>query len=185
MKSLLSIFVIAVCVGVYFVYVKPMTVDIKAYRAQKAEFVDLLNKVQQITEKRDALSQDYDSISTEEIDRLNKIVPETFNSVQMLNNLSVLVSKYGVSIKDFKVTPDNKNTIDIAPDSSSNYKTTNITMKFNGQYDQFIKVLNEIESSLVLIDIIGLDITGGSAGGKLSQSTSMDYTLEAKTYSLK
>jgi len=184
MKSLVSIFVIVLSVGTYFYYIKPLTIDIKTKSAQKAEYDNVLNRVKEIKEKRDAVFSEYNSIPSVDIERLNKIIPSEVNSVGMLNDLSALASASGLKVVDYKVNnPNSSNREEIVSDGSKMYNTSSITLKINGQYNQFIKFLTSIESSLSLLDIVSLNVKQGSEKG--SSLATMDYTLEANTYSLR
>lgn len=182
MKSLLSILVIVVSVGVYFVYIKPLTVEVKVQMAQKAEIDRVLNRVKEIKEKRDAVFLDYNSISLEEIEKLNKILPETINSVVILNDLSTLAAQYGLTIKDYKV--DNftiENNAVSEGETVEPYKETKLTLKLIGSYNQFVTFISKVESSLRLMDIVHLGIKQGGGG----PANLLEYTLEVNVYSLK
>ena len=182
MRPLISIGVIAVCIGAYFVYIKPMTVDIKVHSLKKEEYSNVLNRVKEITEKRDSILADYESIPQTDIDRLNKIIPEKLNSVLLLNDLSVLGAKYGISIKDFKVTDNNSNSDSIVSSSGSIYKTSSVTIGMKGEYIQMLNFLWNVESGLSLIDVVNLSVkpVADSKGTQL-----VDFTLEANIYSLR
>ncbi|TSC70387.1 MAG: hypothetical protein CEO12_411 [Parcubacteria group bacterium Gr01-1014_46] len=183
MKPILSIAVIAVCIGVYFVYIRPMTVDIKLLNIKKAEYKNVLNRVKEINEKREAILSEYNSIPEADIDRLNKMVPETLNSVELLNNLSVIGAQHGIIIKEFRAVDTSSNNSDVVSNTGSPYKTNTITMRLTGQYNQFINYLWNVESGLSLIDVTNLIIRSSSEGGK--GPALMDFTLEAKVYSLR
>lgn len=185
MKSILSIAVIAICVGMYFMYIKPMTVDIKLLTAKKDEYTQVLNRVKEIKEKREAVLAEYNSISAEEVDRLNKIIPEKVNSVALLNNLSAIGERYGVAIKDYKLSEADASGRDVlGTGAPGSYKTTTMSMHLIGRYDQFLNYLEDIEYSLSLIDVVSLNIIPG-APSKTGEAGQMDFTLEANTYSLR
>ncbi len=192
MRPLLSIFVIAICVGAYFMYIKPMSVEVRVLNAKKAEYNHLLNTVQEIKEKRDAVLLDYNTLSPEEIDKLNKIIPATLNPVLYLNDISSLALKNNLLIKDYRVA-DNQNGVITATETVSvnSYKTTNITIRVSGSYQQFLNFMNEIESALSLTDVVSLKIDAPGSGtmspsGQIKNVVlPLDYTLEAKVYSLK
>ncbi len=184
MKSITSILVIAVSIGAYFVYMKPLIVEIKIKSAQKSEYDNVLNKVKEIKEKREAVFSDYNSIPSADIERLNKIIPSEVNSVAMLNDLGALVSASGLKVVEYKVSkPDSSNRENIVSDSDKMYTTSSISLKVSGQYNQFINFLTSIESNLSLLDIVSLSIKQGAE--KVGASPPMDYTLEANTYSLR
>ncbi len=185
MRSILSIGVIAICVAMYFVYIKPMTVEVKARKAEKEEYTKVLTRVDEIKIKRDTIIEEYNSIPPEEIDRLNKIIPEKINSVSLLNDLSVLGSTYGIVIKDFKVAdPDNSSRDVIGGGAPGSYKTSHITMSIVAQYEDFLNFLEDIEYSLSLLDVVNINILPGSLT-KSGAPGPMQITLEANTYSLR
>ena len=43
MKSLAPLLVIALCIGAYFVYIKPMAVEVKINTIKKSQYSDVLN----------------------------------------------------------------------------------------------------------------------------------------------
>ncbi len=185
MRSILSIGVIAICVGMYFMYIKPMTVEVKARRAEKEEYTKVLTRVDEIKTKRDNIIAEYNSISPEEIDRLNKIIPEKINSVSLLNDLSVIASAYGITIKEFKITDgDNASRDVVGANVSGVYKTSHITMNVNANYEVFLSFLEDIERSLSLIDVVNLNIVPGPTL-KSGAPGPMQISLEANTYSLR
>jgi Tfp pilus assembly protein PilO len=185
MKSILSILVISICVGMYFLYIKPLTVEIKVKNAQKAEYTKVLNRVKDIKEKREAIIADYNSISPEEVERLNKIVPEKINSVALLNDLNTIAERYSLVIKDFKlIESDNASHDVVNQENSGTSKTNQITLHVNGSYTDFLNFLEDIEYSLSLMDIVTLNIIPGSLS-KNGEATTMEFALEANTYSLR
>jgi len=185
MRSILSIGIIAICVAMYFVYIKPMTVEVKARKAEKEEYTKVLTRVDEIKVKRDNIIAEYNSISPEEIDRLGKVVPEKINPVALLNDLSVIGSAYGIIIKDFKVTDSDNTSRDVVgSEIPGSYKTSRITMNISAQYEEFLNFLEEIEYSLSLIDIVNLNIVPGEFS-KSGAPGPMQISLEANTYSLR
>lgn len=186
MKSLMSIFIIAVCIGTYFVYIKPLSVEVKALNVKKAEYADVLSRVKEIKEKRDAILLDYDSISPDDIDRLNKIIPETVDPTTLANDISNLGSKYGISVKDFKVNePSGGQREGVVGDIGQVYKTTSVSVALTGGYSQFLEFLSEVESGLSLFDIIKLNVKPGAQSGNQANQSNYTFTLEANVYSLR
>lgn len=183
MKSSISLLIIAVCIASYFVYIKPMSAEIRGLNAKKDEYNNILDRVKEINEKRDAVSMEYDTISQEELDRLNKIIPEKIDSTILSNDVSSIARKYGMSLKEFKVVNNGNANQIVESNSSETYKTTTVTMKLSGQYNQFLSLLEEMEYGLNLIDVTNLIIKQGSETNNLQAQ--MDYTLEFKTYSLR
>lgn len=185
MKSLLSILVISISVGVYLVYIKPLAVDVRVQIAKKEEIEKVLNRVKEIKDKRDSVFEDYNAISSKDIEKLNKIIPEEVNTVEILNDLSSVASQYGLSVTEYKAENELMNNSAVSESDgavSETFKKTHIIFNLKGQYAQFVEFLETIESSLRIVDIVQLGIKGGSSSGP---ATSLEYTIHATVYSLK
>src|SRR5258708_4312003 len=102
MKLTLPITLIVISLGMYFLYISPTVAEIKALNLKKAEYNTALVSASELKAKRDQVLIDYNNISSGDIDRLNKIIPEQFNSVLFANDLNTVASSYGLLVKDFK-----------------------------------------------------------------------------------
>lgn len=185
MKFALPIIIIAICVGMYFIYIGPTVSEVKALSLQKANYNDVLSKSRELKAKRDDVLIDYNNISNSDIDKLNKIIPETFNSVLFANDINSIAGRNNLVIKDFKVNPqrtEDRSTMTNQQKNNS-YKTTIITFKLVGQYSQFVRFLIDLESNLRLVDVVKLSIK--TVGGQRSTDESLEYLLEINTYSLR
>ena len=182
MKSLIPFIVVAVSVGAYFMYINPAFREINILREKMTEYTDVLEKSKELKNKRDSVLSAYNNISEEDITRLNKIIPETFDTVLLANDINDIASRYGLSVKDIRVnTPDSGSRVVLAEPMNKLYKTTAVTFGLNGQYEQFVKFMKDIESSLRLLDVRSLTVKSSGKPG----SNSLDYSLAVYTYSLR
>ena len=185
MKLTFPIIIVVVCLGVYFLYINPTAMEVKTLSAKRVEYLTALEKSKELKVKRDAVLVDYNNISSDNIDRLNKIIPDTFNPVLFVNDMNVLASKYGMTVKDFRVDNPETPTRDaiITQPQGKTYKTTVITFRLDAPYSQFQGFLNDLESSLRLVDVTSLSVR--SVGGQGGGGGVLDYLLEMNTYSLR
>lgn len=185
MKSALSLVVMGICVGVYFVYISPTVSEVKSLSLKKASYDNVLVQSKEVVAKRDSIFIDYNSIPKDDIDKLNKIVPETFNSVLFANDINALASSNSMAVKDFKVNPQKTDDREAMTNEqvAKPYMTTVVTFRLVGQYSQFIKFLTDLESSLRLLDVVNLSVK--TLGGQMSTDNSLEYSLEINTYSLR
>ena len=185
MKALTPFLIIGICVGMYFLYMGPVITEIKDLQAKKDEYTNVLNKVKEIKDRRDAVSAEYNNISPENFERLNKIIPKKFDSVVFVNDVNNIASRNGVILKSYKEngssSASSETTTTEAPEAI--YRTNIIIMNFVGPYKQFLSFLSELETSLQLVDVITLDILS-SSGVKLADNQ-YQYTLEVNVYSLR
>jgi Tfp pilus assembly protein PilO len=184
MKSTIPFVIMAVCIGMYFVYIKPTIADIGEKRLKKAEYDNVLGRVQEIKQRRDTLSTKYNDISSENIEKLNRIIPSKFDPTKFIYNLNSISSKYGMIINNVKTdytTPRAENPETQVGESS--FKTVSAKISLNGRYDQFMSFMRDLEKSLELMDVVDLSIRAGSVkrGG---EDLNLSYNLEIYTYSL-
>ena len=185
MKFSLPFIIIAISLGMYFFYINPTVAEIKTLSSKKVEYNNALVGAGELKAKRDDVLTQYNNISADNIDKLNKIIPATFNSVLFANDVNSIASGDGMSIKDFKVdepTTDLRDTI-LSQSQNNLYKTTVITFSVIGQYSQFLKFIGSLESSLRLVDIVGLSVK--TLGGQKSGDSPLQFLLEMNTYSLR
>lgn len=182
MKSVTPFIIIALCIGMYFMYISPQLADIQVKIDRKNEYAAALDKVKELKDKKDALSTKYNSIPQEDVDMLNKIIPKQFDPVYFANDVNSISSKYGMAVKDIKINYVIPRGMDGVQVGDTNYKIIDAKLKLNGKYDQFMKFLKDLESSLRLLDVINLDVR--VAGTKKGEEVNLEYTLEIRTYSL-
>lgn len=185
MKLALPFIIIAISIGVYFVYISPTVEEVRVLSAKKVEYSNALVGAEELKTKRDNVLIDYNNISGENIDKLNKIVPETFNSVLFANDVNAIASGYGLIVKDFKINEPKTDVRDVIINQPANrlYKTTVVTFSVDGQYGSFVKFIQNLESSLHLVDITGLSMK--TLGGQKSADSPLQFLLEMNTYSLR
>ena len=185
MKNLTPFIIIAISLGMYFLYVSPTMADIRLLSAKKSEYTNVLLKSKELAQKRDSMLSAYNSIREEDESRLSKVIPTTFDQVRLVNDINAMANRYGMKVLDFKVE-ESKAEIrsDIISQSKEElYKTIAVTFTTNGQYIEFIRFLRDLESSLRLIDVGSLSIK--TDGGKSSGAHSLDYSIQIYTYSLR
>lgn len=185
MKTFIPFFVIAICVGMYFLYINPMWTEIGLKRAEKAQYTNILEKVRELKTKRDEISARYNNIPAEDIEMLGKIIPSKFDGASLANDINVMASRYGMNIKEFRTTApktETRETGDVAI-VDEKYRTIITSFKLSGQYGEFLKFLKDLQSSLHLVDIVNLSIRPVS--GTKTGDANLEYSLDVQTYSLR
>lgn len=185
MKFITPAIILALSIGMYLTYLSPSMNEVQVLNIKKSRQVNILSTAKQLANKRDAISTDYNNISGSDIDKLNKIIPESFSSVLFINDISGMAGKSALTIKEFKVDEPKTEIRDaiLIKSKGETYKTTTIKLKLRGQYSQFVKFVSDLESSLRLVDIEQLSIK--PIGGQGSSQNSLEYLLEMNTYSLR
>lgn len=181
MKTLTPIAIIAICFGMYFLYIKPQTDQIKAISQKRDEYYLVLKKVQDISKKREELSVAYNSISQADIDRLNKMIPKTIDVVILANDLSTAAAQNRLVFRDYKADVGDSSQQVVFEGSVIPYKVSTISFKLDGSYNDFLTFLATIESNLRLLDVTGLTVEADPGQDK---KETMHFSLQISTYSL-
>jgi len=192
MKSTTAIILILVSIGLYYTAIGPQYSSVSALRDRKDQYTTILNNVTELKERRDALLAKYKAIPPSEVDRLDKVLPDRVDTINIARDFDTIAARYGISIKSLSTAEqkaDNVGTIAVADASTapgvagqnSNNPTLqklDITLSFIGTYPNFKKFLKDLESSIRIVDISNLTFNTTENG--LNQ-----YDMTLTTYWLK
>lgn len=157
---------ILVSAGLIYTVILPQYHNVQAHRAEFNQYKSILANVSELTAKRDELLIKYQAIPKEEIDRLDKVLPDRVDTVKFALDLDKVGSKYGITLKSLKVSPvsnsDDSSEIDLSSASTSapsSFETTTIEFSFVSTYDSFDKFMADIGKSLRIMNIQKLSFT--------------------------
>jgi Tfp pilus assembly protein PilO len=188
-NTIASIALLLISLGVSVVYIVPQYHDIVDLRGRDAALNEAIAKTQDIDKTSRDLSEKMRSISKENLDRLERLLPAQFDELRFVNDLQGIADRNGLNIKDIKIE-DSKSLgqqpVTPGVSSPSGYVTHKFSFSVSAPYDTFITFLKSLERSLEFIDITSITLSGSSgSGGKQSTSGSFDYRVDFVTYSLK
>ncbi len=185
MKFFAPFIVIGVSIGMYFFYIDSAIPEVQALREKKSNYEEVLKKSVELGALRDKILKDYGNISETNAEKLNKLVPVEFNAVLFANDINSMILNNDLTVKDFKTETQKTEDRSLITGEvqGKTYITNTVSFKVVGEYDSFIKFLEEIEASLRLIDVEKLVIR--NIGGTKSTDNDLEFTLEVKTYSLR
>jgi hypothetical protein len=155
MKSSTAFILILISAGLFYTFVMPEYSKVQALRAEAAQYQGVLGHVSDLSQKRDALLLKYNAIPQQDIDSLEKILPDNVNVVELALDLDSIASKYGISIKNVQTVKaqDQGATSVVVPVPSGPYQKANISFSFISTYDNFRKFERDLEQSLSIIDV--------------------------------
>ncbi len=184
MKFIGQFTVVAICGMIYYFYISPTLAEVKVLSKTKSDYTEVVNKAKEIAKKRDAAILDFNSISSSDIDRLNKILPEKFDPVLFANDMTAMGLAFGLPVKDLHLDTAKTESRDDVVSSSvgQGFKTNIVGFKVSGTYNQFMKFLANLELSLRLVDITSLTIR--PSNNAKTVDLPMEFLLEMQTYSM-
>lgn len=176
------ILIIASVLG-FVLFVSPQYQDITALRSEQSQLEDVLANSRTLQEKRDQLLERYNGFSTNDLRRLEKMVPNNADNVKLILELQTLASRYGLELQTAALSDEDEQTrsqrtqVQIA---NREYGTINLDLVIRGPYEGFVSFLEDTENSLRIIDVDSLSFRADTQNSALYQ-----YNVSFKTYWLK
>jgi len=155
-----------ISIGLFFLYIDPVYSDIRLKISERNESDNALDKSKELREVRDKLLSVYNTFSTNDIDRLEKLLPDNVDNVRLILDIDYIASTYGMRIKN--VTINKKDNRDVGVIGPSN--------------KLFESVIKNIEKSLRVVDITEVSLV--QQGDEINNLI-YEYRIGLETYWLK
>jgi Tfp pilus assembly protein PilO len=160
-----GILLLLLAAGAVFFFIMPQWTAVTAARDDITQLQSLNDELTHLGEQRDALTREYNAISSDDLEKLNALAPRDSANAKVLGNFDVLASAPGLSLERVDFLSNDANT---APTltlvGSRLYGIIPVTLSLRGNYEGFRKFLIDLEHNLRLMDVddINLGIGSGS-----------------------
>lgn len=174
MKFIFPIIFLAAAVGVFLVYIEPTYADIEELRSTEALYDDALSKATELRQVRDNILSQYQNIPAENINRLEKMVPNTVDNVRLARDIDNIARQYGMTVSNLLVNveaPNNGTSVG----GQGGYGTLSLQFSVSGTYQTLQLFLQDLENSLRLLDVVGISFSAG-------EGNVYDYQITLNTY---
>lgn len=194
-KFLIPTLLLALSIGSYFLYTKPIYEEAKVISEEVVKLKDAQTKLNDALKKRDNLATSYNSLDTALVARLEKLMPDNLDNIKLIIDIDRTAKQYGMILNSVKFDVDQSakagsstttasTTVAIrdnktALENKKDYNSFNLTMTFSGNFSNFTKLMSDIEKNLRIIDVSS--ITFDAQDGK----DIYKYEVKAKIYWLK
>lgn len=176
--SIIAYVILTLSIGYAFVY--PSFGDINQLLEQREKYLASLETVSNIENKKEELLTELNAIPEIDRESVETILPDSLNFVKLISQIDAVASRYGISIKDISSIE----TAQAAGSSIENaeapktYSSAIIGFSFDASYEQFNAFMDDLESSLRILDIRSAKLTTAEGG-------TYSYHVEFETYWLK
>lgn len=191
----MTIIMLAIAGGVFFVYTKPTYDKIDTLKAEISQFDSALDKSKEMQELKRSLLSRYNTFTSEQLNRLSRLLPDHVDNVRLVLDLDSLASRYGMAVQNVVVDRDlsvvNQEQTVIGALSAQAAQYDSLTMQFatRGTYASFVAFLKDLESSLRIVDLVALtvdpDSTPVGPDGEPLGDPIYRYNVTLRTYWLK
>jgi Tfp pilus assembly protein PilO len=189
-RNAISIILIVLSIGIFYTFTNSRIQELKTIQATNSDYLSAINNSVDLITERDAVLKTYNSISTSDQARLNKMLPDNVDNVRLIIDVNGIAARHGFSIQNITTSADSsqggsssgsglsESSGGSAPDSNQLYGAVTISFSFTASYQNFLAFLQDIQSSLRILDITHLTVTTNPTG-------TYTYSIQLTTYWLK
>ncbi len=179
MKYFFPLLLLAISITGFFVYIQPkyaaLISDISTYQ----KINEANTKAASLRVIRGKLTDDKNSITQADMDKIEKMLPDSVENVSLILEINNIAKKYGMSIKGTTIAESSgaKSSTSIGPDSQK-YGATVLSFSVTTTYDNFITFLKALEDNNRLVDVTGLSFSS-------AKDDTYNFNVVIQTYWLK
>ena len=214
MRWLLPIIFIGVGIGGFLMITQPIYDETQALQAEAAVYEEALDNSANLVKERDRLTTKYNSFSPDDIDKLEKMLPNSVDNIQLILEIQEEASKRGIIVKNVEFEPEqfleqeaaavvadanvgtsgttttavrDRTSTRRATDEDDNkeYEAFELEFSVEGSYDDFVSFMKLMERSLRLIDINSIAFTPGTSEKDKVYNDNYKYLFRINTYRLR
>jgi Tfp pilus assembly protein PilO len=176
-RNITAIILLIIAVAIYFSYTQGVWNDINSpggVVTQNAAYQSAIASAQKLITLRDQAKSDYANISPADQDRLSKMLPTSVDNIRLIIDLNNLAAQHNLVFKDIKASVADQSNAATAPTQPTvpgaisiaipKLDTVNVSFGVTATYSQFLSLMEDIESTLRIMDVTGLSVTSSDTG---------------------
>jgi len=195
-RLIAPIILIAITIAVFLTFTMPFYADIGTLRISQASYNEALNNSKALENERDKLVEKENNIGRENMDKLNKLLPENVDNIRLILEIEQVALPYGMALKDVKYSsaPTTNTSTPQAGQVQGGYLTQaprdygvwDLEFSTTGTYNNFLSFISDLEHNLRIVDIASVVFSSNAeVVSKDSSSSTYQYKFKIKTYWLK
>lgn len=190
-RYILAVIGVFLAGAIFFWYTKPTYDSVQSIQMQSSQYDAALAKAAELQQLKQTLLSRYNSFSTSDLDRIEKLLPDHVDNVALILDLDNLAARYQMPIENVDVsTPAStaSTKTGIATIGANGQKYDSVTIRFStrGTYTDFLSLMKDLEASLRVVDLVSLTLTSDpAADNKTTGEPGYGYELSLRTYWLK
>lgn len=185
-RNIIAIILLAAAGAIFIMYTKPAYDSAQTLAAQSAQYDAALSKATQLQEVNQSLLSKYNSFDPNAINRLTTMLPNQVDNIRLILDLDNLAGQYGMALQNVNISTPSSQSGGVQgaiANASQPYDSLTLQFTTHGTYNQFMQFITALESSLRLVDLVTLDVSGGgSTGSSTSGPPQYTYAMTLQTY---
>jgi Tfp pilus assembly protein PilO len=195
MKFILPTLLIAIAITSFFTFTDPFYKQVTEIKQKISSYDDALNNSKALENERDKLTKKYNSLDVNNLNKLDKLLPDSVDNIRLILEIEKLATPYGMVLKDVKYDTEKdttskpavgiQNNIN-APVTRKDYGVWNLGFSTQGTYSNFVNFVKDLEKNLRVVDIVSVEFSSATGVGiNPALSSIYKYDFQIKTYWLK
>lgn len=187
----MPVILIGIAVVGFFMFTKPLYQDISLLRTDADSYNQALDNSKALENERDKLTSKYNTISKDDLDRLQKLLPDNIDNIRLILEIEKIASPYGMVLKDIKYNADTVASGNGGPvqggaqqATPANYRVLDMEFSVTGTYNNFLNFAKDLENNLRIVDVSSV-VFSSEVDPKTNPSGAYKYNFKIKTYWLK
>lgn len=179
MKIIFPLLLIGAAIAIFFGYTDAQ------YRGilDKKDKADQIDQAKQnayaLNQQRQKLTEMRNKISDFDVNKISKMLPDSVENVGLIIEINNISKKNGMGdIKNPQINQGSTGKGAVKSIDSSKYGSLSMSFNITGTYDQFLTFIQDLETYVRLVDVVGLSFTSTKDGR-------YTYNLTIQTYWLK
>ncbi|PID83638.1 hypothetical protein CSB11_00295 [Candidatus Campbellbacteria bacterium] len=196
MNLTIPIILILASIGLFFTWIDPQYKEVQDLMAEKKAYEKKEQDLATIRNARKKLSDKYNQISVEKRKRLERLLPNHMDNVELIVDIDKIAKKDNIRIKDISLvknfeTKKAGKAGAVEVESKKGYKSVNLSFSFNTTYEKFKNFVEKLRKSLRLVDIVSIKIVsakndrGSNAYSDSFTGDNYKFSLVVRAYWLK
>lgn len=192
-KTFYSLVLIILSIGLYFTVTADIIAEARLVKSSNDEYEKAIEDAARLIEVREKVLADYNKLSIEDRENLDKLVPKNVDNIRLVIDLNNLATRNGVALTGITIGSSNSNpnipsgitnqssvSADGASGSipSATLEKVSVSFGLTASYQQFINFLQALESSMRILDVNSISLTANDEG-------LYDWKIDLQTYWLR
>lgn len=182
MKFFLPLILIAAAGGLFFLWTNPQYQALKSTQAQVAALDSALTTAKELKERRDELLSKRNTFSTENVQKLERILPDNVDNIRFIIDINNIASRRNLSLRNVSLgsISDGKQargSLSVGA-SGEPVGSAQVSFSLNATYDEYLLFVQDLEHSLRIVDVEKVSV-------KPISPTLYDFGMSIRTYWLR
>lgn len=175
MRNIIASILVLAGIALILWAAKPLWGETGLLRAESKNVDETLSNLRSLQSKREELLQTYNSLSKNDLEKLDKIIPKTTDSAGLLVYLEKTTAERGIRLRRAEFEKEPVSQQKTIHSNNLNFKVLPLSFVVSSSYDSFKSFLSALERSARVMDIMDISFN-------VSKTNFFEFTIKAKTY---